>query len=178
MPASDTTYFEFTSPDDLLAGVDAAHAMGFSRLDAFTPYPVPALDEKLAIPRTRIPLAVLVAGALGCGVAYLIMWFCNAYDYALDVGGRPLDSIPADIPIMFETTVLFAGTAAFLAVLFRSGMPRLHHPIHDVPGSEAITLDRFWLAVEDDPSHDPRLRARLLEVGAVASRTRVEEMGP
>src|SRR6185312_17470532 len=93
-------------------------------------------------------------------------------DYPLNVGGRPFNSLPADIPIMFETTVLFAGTASFFAVLLASGMPRLHHPIHEVPGSESITLERFWLAVEDDDGRDVVLRTRLIELGALAVRTR------
>jgi hypothetical protein len=169
MPAPEPippSYFEFPSPDALLEGIDAARAMGHAELDTFTPYPMPEAEEKLGLPRTRIPIAVFLFGLLGCAVAYLILWFCNAWDYPLDVGGRPLDSIPADIPIMFETTVLFAGTTAFFSVLFLSRMPRLHHPIQEVPGSESITLDKFWLKVGGTHADDPELRARLVDLGA------------
>lgn len=175
MRAPDGTYFEFASPEALLAAVDVARALGFERFDAFTPYAIPELDEKLRLRRTRIPVAVFLAGALGCALAYLIIWFCNAKDYPLDVGGRPLDSLPADIPIMFETTVLFAGTTAFFAVLFLSRMPRLHHPLQEVPGSESVTLDRFWLAVDDDVSGDASLRVKLIDAGALAVRRRGDE---
>jgi hypothetical protein len=172
MPMPEPRYYEFGSPDDLLAAVDAAKALGFSRLDAYTPYQVPELDEKLGLRRTTLPLAVLFFGLVGCAFAYWLMWFCNALDFPLNVGGRPLNSIPADIPIMFETTVLFAGTTAFFAVLFLSRMPRLHHPIHEIPGSAGITIDRFWLAVEDDPSGDARLREQMFALGALGVRMR------
>ena len=97
--------------------------------------------------RSRLPIAVFIGALTGCALAYWILWFTNARDYPLDVGGRPLNSIPADIPIMFETTVLFGSMTAFLAVLLLSRMPRLFHPIMTVEGHESITLDRFWLGI-------------------------------
>lgn len=175
MPTPEARYYEFGSPDDLLAAIDAAKAAGFSRLDTYTPYQVPEVEEKLEMRRTRLPWAVLFFGLVGCALAYLTIWFCNAIDFPLNVGGRPLNSIPTHIPIMFETTVLFAGTSALFAVLLLSGMPRLHHPIHDVPGSEGISIDRFWLAVEDDLLGDASLRERMFALGALGVRTRSGE---
>jgi hypothetical protein len=125
--------------------------------------------------RSRIPAVVLLAGAIGCALAYAILYFCNAYDYPLDVGGRPLNSIPADIPILFETTVLFAGVTALLAFLFRCGMPRLHHPIHEVPGCERITLDRFWLEVHLDGRDGTELRELHEAMATLGARTRARE---
>jgi hypothetical protein len=167
--------FVFETPEQLLAAADAARELGFERLDAFTPYPIPELDEKLRMPRSRIPVAVFIGAVTGCILSYGILWFTNAHDYPLDVGGRPLNSFPADIPIMFETTVLFGSMTAFLAVLLLSRMPRLFHPIMTVLGHESITLDRFWLGIEADLRADVSLfevvRARMVELGALAVRT-------
>jgi Protein of unknown function (DUF3341) len=169
------TLFEFETPEQLLAAADAARELGFEQLDAFTPYPIPELDEKLRLPRSRIPVAVFLAALTGCLVAYWILWFTNARDYPLDVGGRPLNSIPADIPIMFETTVLFGSITAFFAVLLLSRMPRLFHPIMTVEGHESITIDRFWLGIADNSRADVRVddavRARMVDLGALAVRT-------
>src|SRR4051812_25982351 len=103
------TLFEFASPEEALAAAGALRAVGFARPDAYTPYPVPELDEALGVRRTRIPRAVFLAASFGCVLAFTIMWWTNAVDYPLDVGARPLNSLPADIPIMFETTVLFGA---------------------------------------------------------------------
>jgi Protein of unknown function (DUF3341) len=164
------TLFEFSSPEALLSAADALRALGYVRLEAFTPYAIPELDEKLAIPRTRIPWAVLAMAALGCAVAFAIIWGTNAYDYALDVGGRPLNSLPADIPIMFETTVLFGSFTAFVLVFVRSGMPKLHDPVTEVDGIESASIDRFWIGVEQVPVDDA-VRARMDALGALAMRT-------
>ena len=165
------TLFEFASPDEILAAATELREMGFMQLEAYTPYPIPELDEKLDIPRTRIPRAVLAASVLGCALAFAIIWFTNASDYPLDVGGRPLDSIPADIPIMFETTVLFGSLTAFLLALVASGLPRLHHPVFEVEGFESASLDRFWLGIDQPEPVDDSVRSRMLELGARAVRS-------
>jgi hypothetical protein len=165
------TLFEFSSADQLLSAADALRALGYTRLAAFTPYALPELEEKLGIRRTRIPRAVLVAAAVGCAFAFGIVWATNAYDYALDVGGRPLNSLPADIPVMFETTVLFGALTAFVLVFVRSGMPRLHVPILEVEGIESASIDRFWIGVEELTSVEEALRARMMALGALAVRT-------
>ncbi len=165
------TLFEFSSPETILAAASALRELGFDRLEAYTPYPVPELEEKLGVRRTRIPRAVLVAAASGCALAFLIMWFTNAIDYPLDVGGRPLDSLPADIPIMFETTVLLGSLTAFVSVFLLSGMPRLHHPVFEVEGLESASIDHFWLGI-DDPRHvSDEVRAHMADLGASAVRT-------
>jgi hypothetical protein len=164
------TLFEFSSADELLSAADALRALGYKRLAAFTPYAIPELEEKLGIPRTRIPRAVLGAAAVGCACAFGIIWGTNAYDYPLDVGGRPLNSLPADIPIMFETTVLFGALTAFVLVFVRSGMPRLHATLLEVEGIESASIDRFWIGVEEATSPDEVLCARMTALGALAVR--------
>jgi ActD protein len=165
------TLFEFSSPEQILSAADALRAMGFTRLEAYTPYAIPELEEKLAIRRTRIPRAVLAAASFGCALAFGIMWFTNASDYPLNVGGRPLDSIPAHIPIMFETTVLFGSLTAFLLVLLASGLPRLHHPVFEVDGIESASIDRFWLGIDEPLPPDDVVRTRMAELGARAIRS-------
>jgi hypothetical protein len=165
------TLFEFSSPEEILAAATALREMGFRRLEAFTPYAIPELEEKLSIPRSRIPRAVLAAAAFGCALAFAIIWFTNASDYPLNVGGRPLDSAPADIPIMFETTVLFGSLAAFLLALLASGLPRLHHPIFEIDGIESASLDRFWLGIDQPRPVEDVVRSRMMELGARAVRT-------
>ncbi|MDP9034509.1 MAG: DUF3341 domain-containing protein [Myxococcota bacterium] len=164
------TLFEFASPEEIIAAAEALRAMGHTHLEAYTPYAIPELEEKLGIRRTRIPRAVLVAATFGAALAFGILWFTNAVDYPLDVGGRPLDSVPAHIPIMFETTVLFGSLAAFLLVLLASGLPRLYHPIFEVDGIESASVDRFWLGMDEASPLDEAVRARMTELGARAIR--------
>ena len=159
---------EFESPDALLEAARALYARGYRRLDAFAPHRIDGLDEALGIGRTRIPVFVLVAALTGLGARYLLIWYCNAYDYPLNVGGRPLNSFPAWVPIMFETAVLFAGVTAFVLSLVLSGMPRLHHDMSEVEGFDRVTVDRYWLTVDaSDPAWSEDVATDLAERGAV-----------
>jgi hypothetical protein len=72
----------------------------------------------------------------------------NAYDYPLDVGGRPPHMPSAFVPITFEMAVLAAALTIFVALLAHAGLPRLWHPVFETEGFESASVDRFWLAAE------------------------------
>jgi hypothetical protein len=159
---------EFETPDALVAAVRKLRALGYTRLDTFSPYAVLAVEEPLGVRRSRVPVYVLGLGLFGVALAYAIQWYCDAFDYPLDIGGRPLDSIPADVPICFETGILFASLAAFVFAWALCGLPRLHHPMFAVDGFERATLDRFWVGIDGaDPEFDAAVGDELTRLGAL-----------
>lgn len=173
---------EFETGPLALTAARALRAKGYDKLAAFTPYPMPELEEALGLPRPRLLLAlVLVAACSGATIAFLLMWWTAARSYPLNVGGRPLNSFVTDIPIMFETAVLAAAVTAFFGVLVSSGMPRLNHPLDAVPGFERTSLDRFWIGVagstfaEGGVSND--LRELLAGLGALHVREEPRDRG-
>lgn len=158
---------EFESPDALLRAYEALRREGYTRLRTFTPFPVKGIIKQL--PESMVPYVMLGAGLFGGAFAYILQWWCNGKDFPINVGGRPLHSAPSNIPITFETTVLFASLAGFFVMLGFSGLPRLYHPVFRVEGFERATIDRFWLGVDEA---DPRfgegpLRESLLALGAL-----------
>ena len=157
---------EFETPDALQAAYEALRAQGYSRLDTWTPYPIKGLLKTRA--ESPVPAIMLVAGLLGGSLGYLVQWWVNVRAYRIDVGGRPLHSAPAFIPIAFESAVLAAAITGFAAMLWLSGLPRLHHPVFDVDGFERASVDRFWLGVDDaDPRFDPAVSDDLSRLGAL-----------
>lgn len=146
---SDVIVAELDSADGLLEAVRRTRELGYRRVEAFTPFLVPELDVALGLRRTRLPRIVFAAGLSGLLVGLAIQWWTNAIDYPLNVGGRPLFSLPANVPIVFETTVLFAALASFAGVLLGARLPRLHDPIFDLPGFERTSVDRFWVVIDD-----------------------------
>lgn len=178
----DVIVAEVDSPERAILAARRVRELGYTRIEAYTPFPIPELDEALAIPRTRLPYLVLLAGLAGAGLALFLQWWMNGIDYPIDVGGRPNASIPTNIPIVFETTVLFASGASFALVLLGAKLPRLHHPVFDLPGFERTSIDRFWIVVGDAYSADDdvldeelaMLKDELHRIGAVVTRGRME----
>ncbi len=139
---------EFDSPDKLLEAARRAREHGYERLDAFTPFPVEGLAEAVGAADHRLPALVLAGGILGALGGYGMQLYAAAVDYPLDIGGRPLNSWPAFIPITFELTVLIAALFAFFGVFILNGLPRPHHPVFDVPAFARASRDRFFLCLE------------------------------
>src|SRR6266480_7526049 len=111
---------EFSTHEELVRAAEKAYAAGFRRMDGFAPFPVDGLAEALG-KRNRLPLLVLIGGIIGGAGAYFMEWYANAISYPINIGGRPIHSWPAFIPITFELTVLAAALTAFLCVFIFSG---------------------------------------------------------
>jgi hypothetical protein len=154
---------EFESPNDLVIAARRAHDEGYRKMDAYTPYPIEALDAALGIPHTKLPYVVLGGGIVGCCVGFGLQVYASVFDYPLNVGGKPFYSWPAFIPPTFETTILFAAIAAVLGMLAMNGLPMPHHPVFNVPRFAMASRDRFFLCIEStDPLFEPEKTSRFL----------------
>jgi len=161
---------EFESGEALLRAAEQMRAQGYRLIEGHTPFPVEGLAEALGFEERRLPFVALAGGIVG-GVGGLYMqWALNAYDYPINVGGRPLDAWPAFAIGGFELTVLGAVLAVVLGMLWLNGLPQLHHPLFGARHYERVTHDRFLLSVEvRDPCFERRETRALLErLGASA----------
>lgn len=138
---------EFSDSDSLIAGTRQAYAAGYRRMDAYTPFPIEGLAEILRM-KSWVPLIVLLAGICGGLGGYFMEWYAMAVDYPINVGGRPLNSWPAFIPITFELTVLSGSLAAIISMLALNRLPRPHHPVFNVERFERASTDKFFLCIE------------------------------
>jgi len=146
---------EFPSADALTRGAARVRDAGYRRWDAYTPFPVHGLDQAMGVRSTRIPWLVLGAGAAGCLGGVVMQWWMNAVDYPLIISGKPLFSLPANIPVAFELTILFAALTAFFGMLIANALPQLHHPLFRNAHFRRATTDAFFLAIESaDPQFD------------------------
>jgi len=146
---------EFEDPGSLVAAASQARQRGYRRMDAYSPFPIEELHEALGNHHTRLPLIVLIGGLAGCLGGYLLQYWTAAVSYPLNVGGKPLHSWPAFVPITFETTILVAALSAVLGMLALNGLPQPYHPVFNVPRFALASSNRFFLCIE---SSDPQFR--------------------
>ncbi|MGD0089539.1 MAG: DUF3341 domain-containing protein [Planctomycetota bacterium] len=167
---------EFATPQALLQAAAAVRDAGFTKWDAHTPYAVHGLDKAMGIRPTRLAWFVFAAGLAGACTGLGLQWFCNTSDYPLLVSGKPYFSLPANIPVVFELTILFAAGAAVLGMLGLNGLPQLYHALFKRPRFRRVTDDRFFIAIEAaDPRFDAGQAEALLRARGALAVERVED---
>ncbi len=146
---------EFDTADALLAASREAYRLGYRKMDAYSPFAIEGLAKAIGFRKNRVALLCLIGGLTGGIGGYFMQWYAMAVDYPLNVGGRPLNSLPMFIPITFEVTILGAGLAAVFGMLALNGLPRPHHPIFAAKNFDRATTDKFFLCIEaTDPLFD------------------------
>ncbi len=159
---------EFTDAEELVAAAQRVYESGYRRFEAYSPMPVEGLADAIGFRRTRMPLVVLIGGIIGALSGYGLQYWVSAIAYPLNIGGRPLHSWPAFIPVTFEMTVLIAALFAVLGMLAMNGLPRPHHPLFAIREFDRATRDRFFLCIlQSDPMfHQQSTRGFMESLGA------------
>jgi len=154
----------FDKIDEFLSAVTEVKQAGFSRWDTHTPFVVHGLDAAMGIKPTKLPFLVFGAGLTGCAAGIGLQWFTNVFDYPFMISGKPIFSLPANIPVAFEMTILFAAISALVGMLAFNRLPQLSHPLHSSRLMKRATDDRFLISIEAaDPKFDPIKTRELLE---------------
>jgi hypothetical protein len=159
---------EFDAPEPLMLALAELRRHGFRELDAFSPYPLREAEAIIEPRRSPINWVIFPFSLASAGGAYAIQWALNAWDFPIDVGGRPAHAAPAFIPITFEMGVLGTALAGIVILFAFMGLPALYHPVFTVDGIESATKDGFWVGVDArDPAFDvARLTDILQSLGA------------
>lgn len=166
---------EFASPQALLDGTTKMREGGYKGLDTHTPFPIHGIEEALGLKRPKIPLIVLCGAIAGACIAYALIYFCNVFDWPLNIGNRPPHGPPANIPITFELAVLLGGGSSFLGFFALSRLPQPYHPIFESEEFTRCSVDAFFLSVELPAGTDAdRAMADVRAAGAISAEA-VEE---
>jgi hypothetical protein len=155
---------EFDDPSALVSATQRAYHEGYRRMDAYSPFPIEELHEALGAHHTRLPLIVLIGGIIGCLGGYALQYWVSTMAYPLNIGGKPLHSWPAFIPVTFECTILVAALSAVLGMLALNGLPMPYHPVFNVTRFALASRNRFFLCIEGtDPKFDLQETRSFLE---------------
>lgn len=167
---------QYENPADVFHACEKVRDAGYQAWDACTPFPVHGLDKAMGLKPSKLPWAVLVVGITGSSLMLFFQAWAMGNAYPFIVGGKPLFSLPAFVPIWYEITVLSSCVTAFLANWILNGLPQPYHPAFASKAFERVTDDKFFIMIE---SSDPKFelestRALLQKTGA----TLVEELQP
>ena len=155
---------EFDDPTSLVTATERAHHEGYRCMDAYSPFPIEELHQALGAKHTKLPLIVLIGGLIGCIGGYTLQYWSSVIAYPLNIGGKPLHSWPAFIPVTFECTILAAALSCVLGMLALNGLPMPYHPVFSVPRFALASRNRFFLCIESgDPKFDLEGTRRFLE---------------
>ena len=155
---------EYNLPHEMVHAAKKIRDAGFTKWDTYSPFPVHGIDDAMGIKMTVLPWFTLCAGLTGLATAIALQWWTNAYDYPWIVSGKPFWSIPANVPIMFELTVLFSAITTLVGMLMLNNLPEPSHPLDQVRRFARVTDDKFFLMIlASDPKFDEDETRQLLE---------------
>ena len=151
----------FAEEERLVEAARRAREAGYREMDAFTPFPVDGLHEALGLAaRHTANWMALLLLLLGAGAGFGLQYYLSVIAYPLNVGGRPLNSWPAFIPISFVTAVLFAGVGLFAVLFIRTRLTARHRQVQRVPGFDLASHNRFFLYIKRADAQFDRVRTR------------------
>jgi hypothetical protein len=166
---------QYDDVGSLLAAAEVVRDAGFKKWDCHSPFPVHGLDRAMGVRRTILPWLVLGGGLTGMCIAIFLQFYVNnpavtsgklgAFSgYPLVFSGKPFWGLPANVPIIFELTVLLSALTAFFGLWVLTGLPRLYYPAFSMPRFRRATDDKFFVIIEArDEKFDARRTHELLE---------------
>jgi ActD protein len=153
----------FTSLEDFAEGLKKLRSQGFHQIEAITPQEIEGLEEIFGhSKRSRLySICGLVGAITGLIGGFLMQWYASVEQTPLDVGGRPLNSWPSFVPIVYILTIL--GAALFLTVAFFIDL-RLPCPAHPLfRTSLDLSKNNFMILISaQDALFDPKKTPELL----------------
>jgi hypothetical protein len=147
-----------------LRAAEKVRDAGYSRWDVFTPFPIHGMDKVMGLKNSLVGwVSLFMGGGAFLSVAGLI-WFCNAFDYPLIVGGKPMFSVPMTFVPSYIMMILGAAVGALVGMLAFNELPRFHHPLFNSKRFALVSRDKFMLLVgSTDPKFSEIETRRLLE---------------
>lgn len=155
---------EFETPAAIYHAAEKVRDQGFRKWDVFTPFPIHGMDQAMGLKNSKVGWFSFLGGVTGYTTGMLMIWWMNAVDYPIIIGGKPMFSPFGAFPPSYELTILFSAFGALGGMLFMNRLPRLYHPLLKNRRFALVTHDRYFLVIEtSDPKYSETETRKLLE---------------
>jgi hypothetical protein len=155
---------EFDSVDAVMRAAETVRDAGFTKWDVHSPFPIHGIDAAMGNRMTVLPWIVLGGGLTGLFGGLFLTWWSNAspietpfmqnlQGYQFLISGKPVWSLAANIPVIFETTVLFSALTAVFGMLILNKLPMFYNPLFKSDRFRRATDDRFFVVID---ARDPK----------------------
>ncbi|MCC7337386.1 MAG: DUF3341 domain-containing protein [Pirellulaceae bacterium] len=151
---------EFDTVAEVMHAAEKVRDAGYMIWDVHSPMPIHGINAAMGLRPTILSWITLAHGLAGAAFGLLLTWWMNATSlpglsssvqgYQFLISGKPIYSLPANIPIIFETTVLFAAIGTLLGMLGLNKLPMLYNPLNKSRRFLRATADRFFIVIEAD----------------------------
>jgi hypothetical protein len=138
---------EFESPAAILEAAKQVRTAGYRRWDVFSPFPIHGIDQVMGMKNSKVGLFSLAMGAGAFLSVMGLLWFANAFDYPLIVGGKPMFSVPMSVVPSYILTIMGGSVGALVGMLALNQLPRWYSPLFNSSRFALISRDKFMLVI-------------------------------
>jgi len=89
---------KFKSPEATSESVAALNKEGIKVYDVYSPFPIHGIEKLLGFKRSRLTVAAFFFGMTGTIAAVSMQLYMLAFDWPIDIGGKPHYLGPAIVP--------------------------------------------------------------------------------
>lgn len=166
---------EFDNTSSVLHAAEKVRDAGFRKWDVYTPFPIHGMDKAMGLKNSKVGWFAFLGGVTGYTTGMLMIWWMNAVDYKIVVGGKPMFSPHGAFPPSYELTILLGAFGALFGMMFLNRLPRLHHPLLKHRRFAQVTHDKFFVVIETADAKYSESETRKLLEGAGSKRIEMVE---
>ncbi|MGB0579025.1 MAG: DUF3341 domain-containing protein [Limisphaerales bacterium] len=144
----------YTTPADAMHAAEKVRDAGYKRWDVHTPFPVHGMDDAMGMKNSKVGWFSFTGGVLGYTLGMIMIYWMNAVDYKIVIGGKPMFSPFYAFPVSYESTILLTAFFTLGGMAFLNRLPKLHNPLlKNRTFCQGATHDKFIVVIE---TSDPR----------------------
>ena len=155
MSSNDSIYgivATFKDTPSLYKAAKKVRDAGYKKWDTYSSFPIHGMPEAQGQPRSKVPIFTFLGGISGFTIGTFMVWYMNAFDYPLIVGGMPFFSPVFPFPIMYELTILLAAFGTLGGMFITNLLPQHYSSLFNCDLFLEVSGDRLMIAIQSDDS--------------------------